>query len=244
MALKTPLAAQSICQQCFAAAARFAICAVVSPHDGLNFRIHNTILKGGEIGLLHILWRDLGIKTMTKVFRTAVNGKMLGAGGGFHNGTRSLETPDICLSQPGGQIRVFPISLMPSPPAGITEDIDIGRPKGQTFENVPIVFLGIGIIFCPSFRCGSVPQFFQQLIVKHGCQPDRLGKAGGSPGSGYSVERLVPPVIGGNSQTGNCGSVITKLSCLFFQRHLRHKRFGLLYCFCPIHRILLYFSKL
>ncbi len=85
MALEAPPAPEDIRQEGFAAAAGLAIGAVVGSHDRLHAGVHDAGLKGGEIGFLQVLGRYFGVEAVAEVLRAAVNGEVLGAGGGLHH---------------------------------------------------------------------------------------------------------------------------------------------------------------
>ncbi len=199
VAPEPPFAPQEIRQEGSASAAGFAVGAVIGPHDRLHARVYHAGLKGGQVGLRHILGGGLGVEAVAEILRAAVDGEMLGAGGGLHNRPVPLEAPDVGRAQPGGQIGVLAVRLMPPSPAGVPEDIDIGGPEGQTLEDVPVLLCGIGVVFRPPLRSSHVPQLFQQLIVKHGRKANGLREAGGRPSPGHAVEGLVPPVVGGDA---------------------------------------------
>ena len=67
-----------------------------------------------------------------------MDGKVLGAGGGFQIFAVALEAPDIGLAQLGGEVGVLAVGLMASAPAGVPEDVDIGGPEGQSLIDIPV----------------------------------------------------------------------------------------------------------
>ena len=81
MPFESPFPAELVHQK-FACAADLTVCAVIGAHNSLNTCIHKRS-ESREIGFLQIFRRGNGIKMMAESFRTAVNRKMLGAGGGF-----------------------------------------------------------------------------------------------------------------------------------------------------------------
>ena len=187
VALKAPLAPQGVPQQRFAAAAGLTVGAVVSAHDGLHAGLFHQVLKGREIGLLHVLGRRLGIEAVAQILRPAVDGKMLCAGGGLHGLAAALKPPHIGLPQPGGQIGVLSVGLVSPAPAGVPEDVDVRRPEGQPVIDVPISQGGQGVVLGPALRGRQVAQPFQPLVVEHGRQADGLGEAGGAAAPGHTV---------------------------------------------------------
>ena len=226
MALEAPAAPEDVFQQCLAAAAGLAVGTVVGPHDGLHPGVLDAGLEGGEIGFLHVLGGGHGVKLVPQALRPAVDGEMLGAGGGFHGFAAALEAPDVGFAQLGGEEGVLAVSLVPPAPAGVPEDVDVGGPEGQALVNVPVVLGGEGVVLGPALGGGCVSQLFQKLLVKHGRQADGLGKAGGGARPGHAVKGLVPPVVGGDPQAGNRRRAIAQLAGLFLQAHLRHQSLG------------------
>ena len=147
---------------------------------------------------------------MTHAFRSGMNGKMLGTGCCFHKVIIlvALQAFHIGHAQAGGEIRILSIGLMSSSPSGIPENIYVRRPEGKPFINIPVIMPGIFIIFGSSFRCHRIPDCFQQFVVK-GCRHgDCLREAGCHTGSCHPVKSLVPPVIGRDSQSGDCRRII------------------------------------
>ena len=68
----------------------------------------------------------------------------------------------------------------------------------------------------------SVPMTIGHLVnggrVEGGGQADGLGEFGGAVG-GDAVQRLAPPVVGGNVQARNGARLVDQLAGLLFQRH-------------------------
>ena len=135
---KMPFPAQRILKKHFAAAAGLSIGAVIGAHDGLNLRFRYQILKSGKIGFLQIFGRGDSIELVAQRLRAAVYGKVLGTGGTFEMVTEALQSADIGLPQAGGEIGIFTVGFMAAAPAGITKDINIGRPEAQTVVDITV----------------------------------------------------------------------------------------------------------
>ena len=223
MALKAPFAADLIHQQELTAAAGLAVGSVVSTHDRFCLGILDAGLEGIEVGFLHILGIGFRIEAVAQCLGATVDRQMLGTGSGLHDFAFALEATDIGLAQPCGQVRIFAIGFMAATPAGIAENIDIGRPEGQALINVTVFFLCKGIVLCAAFRCGYITQPLQQHIVEHSSHADGLGEAGCRTGTGNTMQRLIPPVVGGDAQTGNGRGIIAQLADFFFNGHLRNQ---------------------
>ena len=71
---------------------------------------------------------------MTGVFRTAVDGIVLGAGPEFtvFRLFRTLQTAYHLHTHLGGQVRILTIGLLTASPTRVTEDIDVRCPDRET----------------------------------------------------------------------------------------------------------------
>ena len=83
VALEAPFFPQVILQQLRAAAAGVAVDGVIRAHDRFHMALFDGGLKGGEVGLLHVLLGGVDIKGVPLGLRAGVNGKVLGAGSGL-----------------------------------------------------------------------------------------------------------------------------------------------------------------
>src|SRR5699024_1099271 len=119
-------------------AARFSVCPVISSHNGFHIRLCYQSFKSWQICLPHIFHRSFCVKLMADCLRTAVYCKMFGTGSCLHNRALSLKAFYEFHAQAGSQIRIFPVSLMTSSPAGIPENIHVGRPEGQSFVDISV----------------------------------------------------------------------------------------------------------
>ena len=241
MALMAPLATEQVYQQGLAAAAGLAVDPVVSAHDGLDLGIHDALLKSAQVGLGHILGIGLGIEGVTGTLRTAVDSKVLGAGGSLQGLAPALEAMDIGLAQAGSQVGIFAVGLMTAAPAGITENVDIRGPVGQTLVDIPVAFGAGSIVLGAAFGSGHIAQTLQTLIVEHGSHADGLGEAGCDTGAGNTVEGFVPPVVGGDVQPLDGGSIVTELAHLLIQGHLGNQCLRFCACSFTIHKYRLLF---
>ena len=234
MPFKAPFAAQ-LAHQHVACAAGLAVRAVVSAHHGLDLCLPYQRPEGGEVGLFQILPGGDGIEVVAQRLRPAVYREMLGAGRCAQGFAVPLQAADKGFAEPRGQIGVLAVGLMPAPPAGITENVDIRGPHGEPVIDIPVAFGGVRVVFRTGLGGDGRGDFFQQLIVEHGRKPDGLGKARGGAAAGQAVQRLVPPVIGGDAQPLDRGRVKTQLRCALLNCHARDQCLGAFSCFFPIH---------
>ena len=126
MSFKSPLFSQDFSHQITMCTAGLSIGPVVRTHHSLHLTFFDTGLELWKISLPELLHGDPGVKKVAFILRSGMYSKMLGTCCCAHIFTLSLQTPDKCNTQSGNQDRIFPIGLMSSSPAGITEKIDIG----------------------------------------------------------------------------------------------------------------------
>ena len=235
MTLEAPFVPQIFLKQLRAAAAGIAVDCVVGAHDGLHIGFLHRRFKGGQVGFLHVLFAGVDIEVVPLRLGAGVDRKMLGAGGGFQVFPVSLQAPDIGLAQLGGQGGVLAIGLMAPAPAGVTENIDVGGPEGQTLIDIPVSLFGQGVVLGPALGGGDVSKALHHIRVKGRCHADGLGEAGGDASPGHAVKGLVPPVVFRDVQAVQGRSVIAQLGGCFQHIHLGNQCFGHFLCFCAVH---------
>ena len=227
MPLKSPLAPEDIHQKPFASAARFPVGAVVGAHNRLHVRVLYRGLKGRQIGLPQIFLAHHSVKFVAQSLRPGVYGKMLGAGRDLQILPVSLQPLDEGVSQLAGQRRILPVGLMAPSPPGITENVDIGGPVGQSLINIPVSrFLG-RVVLRPGLLGDDLRLPLQKIRIKGRRHADGLWKHGGNPRPAHTVERLVPPVVLRHTQPLDGRRVMQKLRCRLLHGHLRHQFLGL-----------------
>ena len=137
MALETPFPSEGLAHQIVACAAGLVIRTVVCSHDGLDPGVHQS-LEGRKICLCKILLRGNGIEFVPEALRSAVDCKMLRAGGCLHHRPLSLKTSDELDTQCCREARILSQSLVTAAPSGISENVDVGRPECQALVDVPV----------------------------------------------------------------------------------------------------------
>ena len=76
---------------------------------------------------------------MAQTLRTTVHRKMLGTSRGFQvSGIFSLKSFHKGYPQSGSQKWIFTVSFLAAPPPGVTENIDVRCPKGESIVSVVI----------------------------------------------------------------------------------------------------------
>ena len=77
-----------------------------------------------------------------------------------------------------------------------------------------------------------------EVLIENGRQTDGLGEHSRRAGTGNAVEGLIPPVVGGDAQTGDGGRVKAQLSGLLLQRHLGNELMCQTAGFFTIHHMI------
>ena len=220
MSVERPLAAQDVLEQPLAAAARFVVGAVVRAHHGFHLRLGHRRAESGQIGFTKVFFGHHGIEGVTFALRTAVNGKVLGARRRLEVfrivPLHALDEPD---AQPRGEVRILPVGFVSAAPAGIPEDVDIGRPEGEPLVDAEIAFAGGFMVLGAAFGGDDIRHLFQKTFVKGSGQTNGLREHGGHTGTRHAVQRLVPPVVEWDAQTRNGRRGIKHLANLFLQGH-------------------------
>ena len=237
MALEAPLAPKELHHQRLAAAAGLAVGAVVCAHDGLHLRVLHQGLKGGKVGFLHVLGGSGGVEGVPEPLRAGMHGKVLGAGGSLHGVPVALQAPDVGLAQLRSEEGILAVGLVAAAPAGIAEDVDVGRPEGQALVDVPVAVAGGGVVLGAALGGGHVAQLLHQRGVEGGSHADGLGPHGSGARPGHPVERLVPPVVRGHAQPVNGRRVVAQLAGSLLHRHLADQCRCLLPCLFAVHDI-------
>ena len=158
---------------------------------------------------------------MPIAFRSAMHGVVLGTSYRFQiMRIITFQATDNGRPHLTCQIRIFTIALLPTSPAGITEDIDIRSPVSQsTIDFAGLACFQVFIEQGASFRGGHIPHLLQSFRVEGGGHTDRLRENSHLfLRTSHAMQRFVPPVISRNTQTGNSrGGMLHQLD-FFFQR--------------------------
>ena len=116
------------------------------------------------------------------------------------------------------QKRIFAVGFLSTTPAWITENIDIGRPDGQ-----PAKFLGTAptfsnglVVLGTSLGGNGIGHALDEFGIPCRSETDGLRKYGGDAISRHAVQRLVPPIILGDVETGNGRARHHQLGDFFF----------------------------
>src|ERR1700756_2557892 len=133
---------------------------------------------------------------MTCRFRAAVDGVVLGGSDGFEVcGVVALQAFHEGYAEVGGEVGIFAVGLLAAAPAWIAEDIDVGRPDGESVvDGVDVVADGFVVL-----GAGLGPDDGGDLVderrVPSGGHADGLGEESGVSRAGDTVEALTPIVV-------------------------------------------------
>ena len=132
VAAEAPFPAQDVLQEQAAAGSALAVHAVVGPHHGFHPRVFDKHPESGQVGFAEIAGRGRDVKRMPQPFRPGMHGIVLGAGRRLQiKRIISLHAAHEGTAERAGQERVLSVGLHSSSPAGVPENIDIGRPIRQ-----------------------------------------------------------------------------------------------------------------
>ena len=127
-----------------------------------------------------------------------------------------------CDTEPGSQERILPIRFLSTPPARITENVNVRGPDIEpVIDAVIIVAQGL-TVFGPSFRADCVRYLMDQGHIPRRGEANCLRKHRRITRTSDPMQPLTPPVVGRYVQTGNRACIILHLRDLLFQSHLPH----------------------
>ena len=220
VAVKLPLSPKDIHQKRFGTAGGLTVDAIVGAHHGFHLTLRDRGFKGGQIGLIHILGRSLGIKGVPDRLRAGVDRKMLGAGCRLQVVPFSLQTLNVGHAKAAGQIGIFTQCLMAAAPSRVTKDIDVRAPEGQSLVDVPIALGGLSVVLGPALRGDRIAHFPVKILIEDRSKSDGLWEDGGGASTGHAVQRFIPPVVCRNAEALDGRCIIAQLGGLFLQGHL------------------------
>ena len=223
--LVTPFAAQDVADQIRGSGAGNPAEAVVGRHHFLDARLGHQILESGKIGLAQIALAHLGIEAMAGAFRPGMHGKVLGTGVRLqHFGIGiALEAPHDRHTELAGQVRIFAVGFHSAAPARVAENVDIGRPEGKPLVLALLARFPGEPVLDPGFVGDGREHGLDLVGVERGGHTDGLREHRGAAVAAHAVERLVPPVVGGNAQTRDGGGIEFDKGHLLFQGQLRQQ---------------------
>ena len=133
--LETPIVAEDSLQQASGTATGIIVETLVGAHHFAHLGILYQSFESGHVGLPEIAHGHVGeIGGVAGVLRTAVHGIVLGTSPEFAVSgiLRPLQSLDHLHAHDTRQIGILAIGLLTTSPAGITEDVHVGRPYRET----------------------------------------------------------------------------------------------------------------
>ena len=173
--------------------------------------------EGGRVGVIEIVEGDGNVEAVAKRFGAAVDGVVLGSGDDFEIfRIVALEAGDEGYAEAGGEEGIFAVGFLAASPAGIAENIYIGRPESETVVAAGVVVCDGVVVFGTGFGGDDVGDGVEKIGVPGGGEADGLRENGGDAGTGDAVEAFVPPIVGGDLQTRDGGGDVLHLGDFFF----------------------------
>lgn len=120
------------------AAADFAVGPVVGAHDSLDLSFFYAGFKSRQVGLRHVFFRGLRIERMPEPLGAGVDREVLCARGRLVVRSVALQALDKADAQARGQAGILAVGLVSPAPARVAEDVDVGRPEGESLVDVPV----------------------------------------------------------------------------------------------------------
>ena len=152
-------------------------------------------------------------------FGPAVHGKVFGASGGLEiTGMVALQATHHGHAEFACQERIFAEGLLSAPPAGITENVDVGSPEGEALILSVAAQGGGSVVLRARLVRNGRGDFPHERSVPGCAQADHLRKDRGAAVPADAVAGLAPPVVGRHSEPLDGGAVVHQLADLFRQR--------------------------
>ena len=203
----SPLIPEDVLKEPGGGAAGITLEAIVGEHDLLNPSLCDKVLESGEISLPKIPFGNVSVECVPQRLRTGVDSEMLGACLGLEMTIRkiALKAPHDSGSQEAGQVRILTVGLHSPAPAGIPKYVDIRGPESQA--GILYTLTGLDCtgeaVFDPGLVADGREYFLYKLGIERSRHTYRHRVHCGIAVTGDSVKRLIPPVIGGNTKTGD-----------------------------------------
>ena len=157
---------------------------------------------------------------MALFLRAAVYCEVLGAGRSFQiRRVVALEAAHKSRAHLPGEERVLAPCLLPAPPAGIPEDVDIWTPEGKPLvEQVAAVAAQRLVELRTALVADRAGDALDQRRIPRGGHADGLREDGRAAVARHAVQGLVPIVVGRDAQPGNGRAGVAHLADLLVQR--------------------------
>jgi len=150
---------------------------------------------------------------------SAVHREVFGARGGLEI-TRvvALQAPHHGHAQFTSEEGVFAKRLLATPPPRVTEDVDVGRPEGETLILAAPAGGHRGMMLGARLVGDGAGDALDQHPVPSGPQPDDLRKDGRPAIAADTMAGFAPPVVGGYAEAFDRAAFVEQLADFFQQR--------------------------
>ena len=223
IALEAPLAPQLVLQKVLVGARRLAVDGVVGAHHRGSLALDNGRAKGRLVGVDLVVPAHVDIGKVTGRLRAAVHGEVFGGGNTqVVLGVVALQARYIGHAHATGQEGILAVGLLPTAPAWIAKDVQVGRPKVEPTHDTDVALAQVLHMLDATFHTDLCGHGVDACGVKGRGQAHRLWVLGYALVD-HAVESLAPPLVGRNVETRHCGGVVLHLRCLFGERHAMHQ---------------------
>jgi len=156
-------------------------------------------------------------------FRSAVHGVVLrGCDGEVVFGVIALQSGDVGNAHAAGEERIFAVGLLSAAPAGITEDVEIGRPEVQASHDAGVAFARVLHVLDASLNTNLRRHGANSRRIERGGKPDALRILGHTLVDD-SVEGFAPPFVCRNFEPRHCRGIVLHLRSLLRKSHAAYQ---------------------
>ena len=185
-----PFVAENLHQQAVTSAAGFAFETVVGTHHFFHVSLTDKVFEGGEIRFPQVTRVYLfGIETVPVPFGTGMYGKMLGTSVQLVIllAVGTLQSAYDRHAHLSGQVGILSIGLLSASPARVAEDVDVGRPYGESLITFQFALAAEGSVLGAGFVGDSSKYVVEQVAIERGSHTDGLREYSGKSGASYAV---------------------------------------------------------
>ena len=213
VAVELPVAPQPVGQQGPAGTGRRTVHRVIGAHDRPGLALDHGGPERRKIGVREIAGGRVDVVPVATGLRPGMDGEMFRRRDGpVIRSVFALQAANEGNPQPCGQIGVLAVCLLTPAPAGITKDVDVGRPDRQPGEPVgPAETMALGQMFGAELDADQVSDGMDSGGVERRGQADRLREYGGVSRRRHPMQPFIPPVVLPHLKAGNGRGVVQKL---------------------------------
>ena len=139
-----------------------------------------------------------------------------------------MQSTDYGQSHARCQVGVFTVGLLSASPAGVTEDVDVGRPEREALVALDIAAV-LGLLgLYTGLVADRRKHLVQQLVVPRGSHAHGDGEDGGIAVAAYAVQGFVPPLELGYAEARDSGRGVHHQFHFLVERQPREQVVGTL----------------